>query len=531
MKLEKKKIYYLIFGLILIIAVLSRVLLINKIPGDISPDEAFAGYNAFSILKYGGRDSFGYKFPMYLTAWGSGMNVLESYLSIPFIALFGNHNYSIRIIMVICSILSLVCVYGIVKELSGDIKLSLFSFFICSIMPWHIMMSRWGLESDLAPSFLIFSLYFFVKGLKNEKFFMISSLLYGLTIYAYAVTWPALFIIVLLQIVYAIVCKKIKLTRYAVISIFILIIMSLPAFLFLMVNYGLIGEIHLPFMSIPKLVAFRNNEIGLSNIPGNILNMLEIVNLGDGMSQNTPEGVGLFYYFSVPFIIIGMVPVIKKAVSSIKSKEISLEAIILIQFIGAVVIGILVDVNVTKINIIFMPLSLILSYGIYKICEMIEKKNIIIVPVLLYMFLFVNFERIYFLEYQSNCFKYNYCQDASKALLYVKNQILKNEDYKDCKINITADISYPIVLYYMEENLDKYLETVEYTNYPDEYLQVESFDNILMNVNYNETVEDENVYIVNNEMCNGSVLIDSLKDNNYENYDFGIYGVYYKKRN
>lgn len=34
-------------------------------------------------------DSSGYRFPVYLTAWGSGMNALNTYLMIPFMAVFG----------------------------------------------------------------------------------------------------------------------------------------------------------------------------------------------------------------------------------------------------------------------------------------------------------------------------------------------------------------------------------------------------------------------------------------------------------
>lgn len=62
-------------------------------------------------------DSHGYKNPVYFMSWGSGMNVLYSYLSIPFIAMFGLNNFSIRIVQVISSLLLLVFSYKFVKEL------------------------------------------------------------------------------------------------------------------------------------------------------------------------------------------------------------------------------------------------------------------------------------------------------------------------------------------------------------------------------------------------------------------------------
>ena len=73
---------------ILLLAVLSRTVLLDKVPGGLHQDEAMAGYNALTLLR-SGRDSFGNPWPVYFTAWGSGMNVLESLLQIPCLALLG----------------------------------------------------------------------------------------------------------------------------------------------------------------------------------------------------------------------------------------------------------------------------------------------------------------------------------------------------------------------------------------------------------------------------------------------------------
>lgn len=51
-------------------------------------DEAMGGYNAWSISKYG-VDMMLKPMPVYFYAWGSGMNALYLYLTIPFIKVFG----------------------------------------------------------------------------------------------------------------------------------------------------------------------------------------------------------------------------------------------------------------------------------------------------------------------------------------------------------------------------------------------------------------------------------------------------------
>ena len=105
------------FWLILAIGIFARAFLFGDVPGDINQDEAFAGYNAFTLMHHA-ADSYGYRLPVYLTAWGSGMNALESYLMIPFVAIFGLKVWVIRLPMLIVGILSLVAVYHLVRRFS-----------------------------------------------------------------------------------------------------------------------------------------------------------------------------------------------------------------------------------------------------------------------------------------------------------------------------------------------------------------------------------------------------------------------------
>lgn len=152
-----------LFWLSLLIGILARTFMFGEVPGDINQDEAFAGYNAYTLLHYA-RDSYGYRLPVYLTAWGSGMNALESYLMIPFVALFGLKIWAIRLPMLLVGIFSLVAVYKIVLRFSNT-KFALLALFLVAISPWHVMLSRWALESNLAPGFVLFGIFFFIWGL------------------------------------------------------------------------------------------------------------------------------------------------------------------------------------------------------------------------------------------------------------------------------------------------------------------------------------------------------------------------------
>ena len=243
---KKINLEIILFTAIMIAGVFVRLWRFGDVPGGINQDEAFAGYEAYSILHYG-KDSFGYSMPVYLTAWGSGMNALNTYLMVPFIAVFGLKSWVIRMPQVIVAILSLAVCYLLMKKLF-DSRMGLISMFILAVVPWHIMLSRWGLESNLAPGFLLFGLYFFVKGMDKSCYFIISALMYGLSLYSYATIWPFVPLMLLLQVSYAIYIKKIKFNKSTIISVIVLGVMALPLLLFLLVNTGRINEIRTSFI-------------------------------------------------------------------------------------------------------------------------------------------------------------------------------------------------------------------------------------------------------------------------------------------
>lgn len=240
--LSNKYSYIMLF---LLLGIALRVYRFGLTPAGLNPDEAFAGYEAFSLLNYG-IDSAGYHNPTYLVAWGSGMNALESYLAIPFIYLFGNSVIAIRMPMLICSILSMPIFYLLTKEMFGE-RVALSGLAILSVCPWHVMQSRWGLESNLAPAFLLFGLFFLVKGLKDNRYWPVSAFLYGLSLYTYTITWMIVPLTLFAVFSYMLICRYRFSIKYLIVSVLILLLFALPHMLFLLINRDIIPEIRTAF--------------------------------------------------------------------------------------------------------------------------------------------------------------------------------------------------------------------------------------------------------------------------------------------
>ena len=395
--LDEKKVIRIAFWLILAIAVFARTYSLNSMPNGINQDEALAGYEAFSLLHYG-IDSHGYTFPVYLSAWDSGMNALESYLAIPFVALFGLKVWAFRLPQMIVGVLSVWVVYLLIRHIFNE-RAGLFAMFMLAICPWHIILSRYGLESNLAPGFMLFGLYFFVRGIENSRFLLLSALMYGLSLYAYATVWVVVPFVIMGMAVYAMVYRKIKIDRYCVCSILIIGVLALPLMAFLAVNYGYIDEIRTPFFSVPRLAALRNSEMSLNNCSAKLKMLWNIFVLQtDNQVGNSPSKFGLFYYITMPFALFGFAYSCVRAVSKIKKKEFSLENLFFIQSVVCMVLCVLVKANANRINVVIFNVVIYAALGIYHLSDF-KIRHVLTAATVLYLALFVGFEHYYFTEY------------------------------------------------------------------------------------------------------------------------------------
>ena len=117
-----------------LIGILARLILIGQVPYGLNQDEASAGYEAWSILNYG-IDRHGISYPVHLIAWGSGQNIAYSWFCMPFIALFGLSEFTVRLPM----------------ALIGCVSVVLFYFFLDNVTPLPNHRNTFSLERFCLP--------------------------------------------------------------------------------------------------------------------------------------------------------------------------------------------------------------------------------------------------------------------------------------------------------------------------------------------------------------------------------------------
>ena len=466
-------------GVIILIGCIVRIAEFGSIPCGLNQDEAFAGYEAYSILNYG-TDSWGYTNPCYFVSWGSGMNVLESYLAIPFIAIFGLCVEAFRMPQLICACISLPVFYLLLKELFNK-KVALIGLFVSAISPWHIMLSRWGLESNLAPAFLLFGLYFFVKGLKNNRYWLLSALMYGTALYSYSITWAVIPVTVLLLGVYVLFSKTKVSWLYVILSALILFLLALPLILFVLVNNDIIPEIRTQFFSVPKMLVMRDYDIALSNLK-NHENWENFFNLywgqNDGLIWNSTEKYGMFYKISSPLIALGFINLAVNAFRKIRERKFSAELIVILGTISSLFACVmLTHVNVNRINSIHIYTVILLSYGIYTLYEFAKdlphaKTKYVAYTTfaltLIYMSVsFLSFTNAYFKNYNKHIAG-TFNDGLEEAVDYVNDKDFEN-------IYVDSSAFFPQILFFDKTPTPDYIETVEFSYYPAAFVGVKSF--------------------------------------------------------
>jgi len=459
-------------GLIVIIAIalFTRLYRIGSVPDGLQQDEAFSVWNALNILQHG-MDSSGHVFPVYLATWGDGQSALYSWLIMPLLLLTGGEysGYWLgRIPQALMGVLTVYVVYLLLKEIESEF-LGLIGAFLLATCPWHIQMCRWGLDANIAPAFLVFGVYFFVKGIDNHKYYVLAALMYGLSLYGYAVVWLYVPVVVFLQIIFVCIYKRPKIDRYIIFSVGILFVMALPLMLFLLINNGIISEIALPFMSIPKMTGYRGGELSES-LETCVERLLRVRYLLWNQDQGLPYDIllpyGLFYDIGRFFIIIGFLLFVVAMVREACKRQVTRKWVVFIQLVGAGIVCCLVSTNVHQTNCLYIPLVIFEAYGVWYTLRFFKERlrrawvtcAMTVVLLIIYVQQLVCYQVDYHTSFVSTLNAY-FAQGTQDAIEYALDECAKKSVVN---LGIERGFQWSRMLLYGEISAPEYLSSVVY---------------------------------------------------------------------
>lgn len=315
----------LILRIIFFLALFLRLFRFTQVPPSLSWDEAAIGYNAYSILTTG-KDEFDISYPLAFRSFGDYKSPLLIYLTVPFIGFLGLTETAIRLPSVIIGTLTVLVVYYLVKELlkkKDNFQIAGFKWqvsfmvgFLLALNPWHLHFSRGAFESNLALFLISLGFWMFLKGLKKPQFFLLSSLSFIFSFYAYHS--PKIFLpfcLVVLAIIFKKEIFKKRNIKYLLLSLVLGIALGLP-----LLKAHLNGQAGARFISTGVFYTPEGirKPIGVKlilELGKNYLTHFSPKFLFSGTDKNFRNGireVGLFYWLEIPFLLLGFLSLVKQ---------------------------------------------------------------------------------------------------------------------------------------------------------------------------------------------------------------------------
>jgi 4-amino-4-deoxy-L-arabinose transferase-like glycosyltransferase len=323
-----KKLVYILFGIIIGIALVLRLYQLGHIPASPDWDEVALGYDAYSII-HTGKDEFGKFLPVVLRSFDDYKPALYTYLAIPFVYLLGLSVFAVRMPSVIFGVIGVIATFYLVKELFKRDDLALVSSFMMAISPWSIQFSRVAFESNTGDTLNILAALFLIKGRKKPWMLFLSAFFAGLSLYIYQSekVFTPLFILVLVIIF----CKDfIKLPKkYLVTAVVIGLITVYPMVHFILSNKEALLRVqgtsifsnqtqilqndiqelesdHARHDYLGLLLDNRRIEYGKIIISGYLSHFDPNWLMSGDISRHHAPNMGLIYIWEFPFILIGI---------------------------------------------------------------------------------------------------------------------------------------------------------------------------------------------------------------------------------
>jgi 4-amino-4-deoxy-L-arabinose transferase-like glycosyltransferase len=392
---------FIFLFLIFLVGLLTRCLYFGSIPAGLNADEAAIGYQAYSLLQTG-QDEFGFHFPAVLSSWGSGQNALYAWLLMPLIKIWGLNTIILRLPNLLFGLISLIIFYLLIKKLAGR-RTGMISFAILAICPWHIILSRWGLESNLFPALFLLGFYFLIKAFESSRYLYLASILFGLCLYAYGTAW--FFLPVFFLFSFRILFKRFTKNQIWF-SLLIFFLFSCPILLYILINTFDLPTLDLGLITIPKMPVETRfaTVLSLGNFAEDIsIRILSFVTVLIGQldlhrHNSVPFWGGGVYFVSILVILFFLIKHSSNYLKIIKGCLTNQSYLMMNWLFSALLCGIVMRTsNINRLNILFFPLIFLTALIIdYLIKEKKERCNLIIFS---YLVFFIGFCSTYFFAY------------------------------------------------------------------------------------------------------------------------------------
>ena len=277
-------------------------------------------------------------------------------------ALLGLNTLTARIVNLLFGFLILPLLFVTTRRLLGA-REALISTLLLAVLPWNVMASRWGLESNLLPFFLLLGVYTTSRLLSPQSptwMSLFAFVPWALALYTYGTAYVIVpGIIILLLITHYQLVRR-NLWRWLG-ALAILFVIALPLVLFTLNNYVLHSiptwESSLPF-SAPLLLSLRTTQIAKpfsETLTDNFTFLLS--GFQDNEIWNADPNFPPLPTVFLPFLLIGAYRAARKFFTPDFSN------LFLLWLIACLPLIFLTPLNITRANAFFIPILVLSALG------------------------------------------------------------------------------------------------------------------------------------------------------------------------
>ena len=309
-------------ALLLIFGAFLRMWNLTGLPDGLQQDEASIGYEAFCLAGYG-IDRNGYHWPVYPITWGSGGgSPIMIYLNVLTTKLFGSRIFSIRMVPAFLGTLTLLLFFLILNKAFGR-RCALTGLVVLALTPWHIILSRWSLDSNTMPFWQLLALFALVQAIcagtaehsrRQTGLYLLAAFFFGICLYSYGSANVVIPLTLLFVCIRLLRTKRIRIGQLAG-CFAVFVITCLPLALFYAVNFFGVPEIAASWISFPKFTSSHFSSVFVAfdrTLPSTLLHNLKdlllmlTVGIPGEVSWNAMPGYWTLYCFTFPVTFAGI---------------------------------------------------------------------------------------------------------------------------------------------------------------------------------------------------------------------------------
>ncbi len=454
----------------LVVGALVRAWRFGALPSGMNQDEAAMAYDAYCLIHHG-TDRLGIHLPTMLVSWGSGMNPLASYVAAPFVGLLGLRPWTARLPFLLAGVASLPLFYTMLRE-TIDRRVARVGVALLAISPWHVMVSRWGLEANLFPFVFLLASVLLLCSTRRPSLLLAAAAAYAISLYAYGTSYFVVPTFVVMALAYGL-RHRLWPARFILAAGVVFVLCAIPMGLNLAVNSLGWNEIHTPLFTVPKMTGTaRYRMMGNTNLLSRAFLENAADNLkaaagifraqDDGLISNVVPGYGVLFWFTSALAIAGLALLAAQALR----RRYRPAFFLLAWSLAAILMTAFVSVNVNRANIAWLPFIACASIAT---AFLGQRRSLVVLLGLAYGGSFVGFVCTYFGQY-AELGASRFFPSFGEAIGYASRQT-------EGEVCITKQPEQPyiFVLLYNREDPRTFYRTVRYEDPHADFHTVVSF--------------------------------------------------------